>query len=386
MVVVFFAMALTFVVSLRLSQDEAEESGRSDPQLNSEAGQRFVRKGSDSGHENSTNTVQESSSGAGSANTVTTTKWDAEELRAKVASANVLMRNKALEDFKKQLLILHETDPELRALQSLLREIAADDEAFAPLVAASGAVGTPQVQLVLQRLVEERNGEWRTFSAVVPVLGGLSAPSDETLQLLNRLAREGDTDFSQTAALALGASVRGMAEVQPRRARQILESYIARLQDTRADAEDLKESLSVLGNSGLTEAAQPILVLTRHTRSDVRAEAVMALRFIRTPEVEKRLVEVFARDSETQVRLSAVESLLHAPLHDEVLPAAQRIVGDFKNEPRLLRERAIDLIMHLELPVSAKSDLRAWLLQMAAREQDKKLKGKLVSAANQLMP
>lgn len=380
------ALVLTFVVSLRLSQDKAEHSDRSDAQSDTEIDERLARKRSDSGTEKSTAGEQHSSAGMSSAKTVNATKWDAEDLRAKVSSADVLVRNRALDVFKNQLMLLQDTDPELRALQSLLREIAADDEAFAPLVAASGAVGTPQVQLVLQRLIEERSGEWRTFSAIVPVLGGLSAPSDETLHLLSRLAREGDTDFSQTAALALGASVRGMAEVQPRRARQILESYIARLQDTRADTEDLKESLSVLGNSGLTEAAQPIVVLTHHTRSDVRAEAVMALRFIRTPEVEKRLVEVFARDPETQVRLSAVESLLHAPLHDEVLPAAQRIVGDFKNEPRLLRERAIDLIMHLELPVSAKSDLRAWLLQMAAREQDKKLKGKLVSAANQLMP
>lgn len=386
MIVLLLALVLAVAVSLRLFQDAQEREGQPYAEVKNEVDVRFARQQRDSRADSSGVGTEAQASGAGAANSVNPISWDAQDLRLKVASANVLVRNKALDDFKKQLLLLQANDPDLRALQSLLREIPADDDAFAPLVAASGAVGTPQIQLVLHRLIEERSGEWRTFSAIVPVLGGLSAPSDETLQLLNRLAREGDADFSQTAALALGASVRGMAEVQPQRARQILESYIAKLQDTQADAEDLKESLSVLGNSGLTDAAQPILVLTRHTRSDVRAEAVMALRFIRTPEVEKRLVEVFARDPETQVRLSAVESLLHAPLYDEVLPAAQRIVGDFKNEPRLLRERAIDLIMHLELPVSAKSNLRAWLLQMAAREQDKKLKGKLVSAANQLMP
>jgi len=92
-----------------------------------------------------------------------------------VASGNVLLRNRALNEFQN----LAKNDSNLPALRDALLALDAEGVAFAPFVAALGAVGTPAAQRVLTELVSRRGSEWRAFSAVVPVFGLLEAPTDE---------------------------------------------------------------------------------------------------------------------------------------------------------------------------------------------------------------
>jgi hypothetical protein len=310
---------------------------------------------------------------------------DPDLLRKDVTSNDVVTRNRTLEAFKRSLVEIELRTGRVDELEDLLRGMNGTDEAFAPLVAAAGAVGTPAVQTVLRALVLERTGDWRTFSAVVPTLGGLVSPTNDTLNFLSRLAQQGEGDFATTAALALGGSVHTLSQTDPVRGERILENYISRIENPSGDVEDLKDCLAVLGNAGLPSTARAILAQTRHPQADVRSEAVMALRFIRTPEVEQRLVQIMESDVDLEVRMRVVDALVHAPVPDSFLPVAQRIVSEVKKVPVLLREKAIDLFLHFELDEPRKTALRNWALGAAQNEPEAKIKSKLISAAQELM-
>ena len=306
---------------------------------------------------------------------------DAAELTERVTSADVVARNRALERFKNQLMALEALDPELDSLALLLREIDPSADAFASLVAAAGAVPVPAVQKVFLNLLTERNADWKTFSAVVPVLGGVLYPQQETLDYLSKIAREAEGDFSSTAALALGGSAYTLSKTHPARSERLLENYISVLTDQRSGTEDIKLALAVLGNAGLAATAEPILNLTRHSRTDVRAEAVMALRFMGSPDAERRLLQILESDEHPDVRIRVTDALVHRPLNDNTLLVARRILADAKDEPLVIREKVLDLIMHFVFSEEQSRDIRNWLLGLAESESDMRLKKMLLDAA-----
>lgn len=313
-------------------------------------------------------------------------RLDEEKLLKQAVSSDVLIRNKALEDFKKRIVALESSGAGLGEVLHLFQGIRSEEDAFAPLIAAAGAVGSPAVQGVLRQLVTERNGDWRAFSAIIPVLGGLQSPTDDTLDFLARLAREGDSDFSSTAALALGSNVYTLSHTQPERGQRLLETYIAKIQNPQGDVEDLKESLAILGNAGLSATAPALLALTNHARADVRAEAVMALRFIRTPQVVERLIAVLRFDKDLDVRLNVIDALLHAPLDDDVQSVAQQLLSDSARTPSLLRSKCVDLLSHIELSGIKRADLQNWLLSQYKRETDENIKKKLLDTSQLFAP
>lgn len=312
-------------------------------------------------------------------------RFDAAELSERISSADVVVRNRALERFKNQLRARETSDPVLDSLAVLLRDVDPAGDAFASLVAAAGAVSVQAVQTVFLDLLNERSGDWKMFSAIVPVLGGVTYPLQETLDYLSQKAREGDGDFSSTAALALGGNVYTMSQTQPARGEKILEHYIAVVSDQQSGVEDIKLALAVLGNSGLVNAAGPILSLTTHFRTDVRAEAVMALRFMGTPEVERRLLQILESDDHLDVRVGVIDALVHRPVDDDVMTVVRRILGERKNVPLVLREKSLDLIMHFVFTDEQAKEMRIWLLGLAESETEERFKKMLVDAAMQLV-
>ncbi|NBO38923.1 hypothetical protein EBU99_10115 [bacterium] len=292
-----------------------------------------------------------------------------------VRSKDVLARNKALNAFKNR-------SAEKAALQRFkeeLRAVDASDEAFPQLIAALGAVGSPEIQQTLIELVRERQQDWRAFSSIVPVLAGVENPTQETIDALVEFSRFPDADFSSTASLALGGVVHTLSKTNPARGEQLLESYLRRIEQPHGNLEELKESLAVLGNAGLPATASAIISLTSHPRADVRAEATMALRFIRTPYVERRLLSILERDADVEVRMRAVDAFIQGPVPKESLPVVKRILEQRNSSPKILREHVIDLIAHLELQGDDRSNLRQWLTSFANSEQDLDIKKKALA-------
>ncbi|MFZ9521706.1 MAG: hypothetical protein ACO3A4_14645, partial [Silvanigrellaceae bacterium] len=230
-ILLFAVVACLFVAKSFVAQLPRSDSGSNET---ADAGKMNPTRNSNSG----ASTVSGASQKQDSQTPFPTTSLatiDPELLRKDVTSNDVVTRNRALESFKRHLVEMESRTGRVDELEQLLRGMTGTDEAFAPLVAAAGAVGTPAVQSVLRALVSERTGDWRTFSAVVPTLGGLVSPTNDTLNFLSRLAQQGEGDFATTAALALGGSVHTLSQTDPVRGERILENYISRIENTSGD-------------------------------------------------------------------------------------------------------------------------------------------------------
>lgn len=306
--------------------------------------------------------------------------FDRDKFLQNLRSTDVVARNRVLDDFKKYLSTIEESTAELQNLTLFLQEISGKDDVFGPIVAAIGAVGTPSLQGVLRKILSQRPGEWNSFAAIVPVFGGLNSPSDETIQFLEQMTRDTDPDFASTAALALGGSVNSFATAQPERSKQILEKYISNVENPQADPEEIKASLAVLANAGLESTRSAILTLTYHARSDVRAEAVMALRFMRDAEVEQRFVTLFERDPEIDVRLSVVDALAFGPFSSRFMNIFRRCIEGAAKCSLILREKCLDLLTSKEFSRAEKESLRLWAENLLGKDAGESLKSKLPNA------
>ena len=297
------------------------------------------------------------------------------------SSHDVLLRNKALN----QLQMIAKNRENLAVIREALLGLEATDDAFAPLVAALGAVGSSDVQGMLCELVEQRRGDWRSFSAIIPVLGLIEQPSSETIEFLVAQSRLSDRDFSSTAALALGSIVHTLSKTDRNKGEDLLQSYINRIKDSKGNIEDIKESLAVLGNAGLPSSAEPILGFLNHSRADVRADAVMALRFMNLPVVENKLLARLEFDSDVEVRMRVVDALVHLPVSEKSLLAAKSILSREKSVAGPLREKVLDLFSHSELNADERQKLADWLTRFAENETDSAVRKKANSILHELI-
>lgn len=296
-------------------------------------------------------------------------------------SNDVLLRNRALNDLQ----MLARNKENLVIIREGLLGLEATDEAFAPLVAALGAVGSADVQGMLCELVEQRRGDWRSFSAIIPVLGLSEQPSAETIEFLVGESRLSDRDFSSTAALALGSIVHTLSKTDHKKGEDLLQSYINRLNHSNGNIEDIKESLAVLGNAGLSSSAPPILNLLHHPQADIRADAVMALRFMNSPVVESKLLALLEFDSDVEVRIRVVDALVHLPVTEKSILAAKSILSGQKSGAVALREKVLDLFSHSELNADERQKLANWLTRFSENETDSGVRRKANSVLHELI-
>lgn len=293
---------------------------------------------------------------------------------------NTELRNQALN----QLQVLARNEQNLPALRDALLALSAEDQAFAPLVAALGAVGTPAVQHMLTELIAARGEEWRVFSAVVPVFGLLEAPTDDSIEFLRKSALHPDPDFSSAAALALGSVVHTLSQTNATRGEALLRDYLSKLEKPWNDEEGIKEALGVLGNAGLVRSAPLILALTEHPSADVRSDALMALRFIRTPESERRMRDKVENDASVDVRMRAVDALIHGPVPDEMFGVVKNLLTRRNKTPAQLREKLLDIFLHAELAEGTRKELSEWMTRLVASEPEGAIRNKASAVVQEL--
>jgi hypothetical protein len=160
-------------------------------------------------------------------------------------------------------------------------------------------LGAPQAQDALVELVERFRPE--PPPSIVSRLGTIESPTNSVTRLLERLARNASEEVSTTAWYALGASAHHLLEQGDERGSRWAE-LLQRELLSRTDENGRIVMINALGNTGAREAAGVLVTASRDQAWKVRAAAAFALRFIETPEVEARLLEIVQRDDDPWVR------------------------------------------------------------------------------------
>jgi hypothetical protein len=300
---------------------------------------------------------------------------------AAAKSSDVLVRNRALNHFQ----VLAGLNSNLKTIQEELVRLDSTDESFAPIVSALASVGTPEIQELLRGVIEQRSGDWRCYSAIVPSLGLLTQPSQATIDFLVMQSRLPDPDFSSTAALAVGSIVHTLSKTDPRKGEQLLSSYIAKIESSETSLDDLKESLAVVGNSGLVSAAPNLLKHIDNPRADVRADVVMALRFMRTTQVEDVLLARLFRETDLEVRLRIVDALIHGPVPEKALDLIAPALKQRGKTEAVLREKYLELFFHVNLGSDSKRKWAEWLTRYIENEPDAPVRSRASAALQELL-
>ncbi len=293
---------------------------------------------------------------------------------------DVFERNKALNQLKERASSRENLEP----IFSGLFRLSSDHPSFSTLVAALAAVGTPEIQDRLRHILEERDGDWRAYAAVVPAFAFLQQPTAKTIAFLSQRSRHPDPDYASTAALALGAVVRTQHVKGERGGSSLLHIQIDKLKDPNSRIEDIREALAVLGNAGLPETEELIMGYLGTDDPSLRADAALALRFVSSAKSEKALLERLTTEEDLDTRMTIIEALVHRPVSSSGLAAMRMLLSAVPPAPPELREKALDLFFHSELSESENRMNSEWLKKQIAAEPASSVKKKMTDALHML--
>lgn len=172
------------------------------------------------------------------------------------------------------------------------------------------AVGTPEMQQALVRLVDKRAADDAFARGAIPVMAFLKQPTVATEDAIRAYTRDGHSEAMQsTSHLALGIMATQLATGETGRSTAIVADYATRLASAETAA-DRKRWLLVLGNARTPDAASAIEAHLTDADPEIRRSAVEAMRLAPAVDAEARLTAALA-DADATVRGSAVWSLSH---------------------------------------------------------------------------
>ena len=173
---------------------------------------------------------------------------------------------------------------------------------------ALGTVGHRGAQLALAGAIKSRSSEWPALSTLIPVLGGVNEPIDETVSLILQLAFESaNPDIRSTARLAAGTLARNLGST-PRG-----EAVVTRLVNALKGATSSttkRELLFAVGNAGSALALPVIQKMSSDSDHSVRAAAFFAMRFMDSSRVDSLLTNASRSDPDSTVRAAADHALV----------------------------------------------------------------------------
>ena len=193
------------------------------------------------------------------------------------------------------------------ALGRLLLNASPSSPTMLILSQALGSVGHARAQRALSRAITMRSAEWPALVALIPVLGGVREPEEETVKLISDLAFSSkNRDIRSTSLLALGTLAKSLGSSARGNA---LVRRLVKAVDTAESAQAKRDLLFALGNSGSTLALPAIQRLTRATDQSVRATAYFALRNIEGAAVDRLLARASRSDPDSTARAWAKRAI-----------------------------------------------------------------------------
>ena len=213
------------------------------------------------------------------------------------------------------------------ALAQKMQNLDPQSEAMRMLVGALAEGGSLQAQDALLDVLEGRASSPQVALLVLPMLGNLNTPTPRTQDVLIDLSRSPDRNIATTAQLALGAVAQAVASQDPARADSIAQTFQKKLEAAKSEgnSDSVKDALAALGNTGSASAFSAVAKFVDNANSDVRTEAVMALRHMKSAEAEGLLLKTLQNDSDVNVRVEAARALGYHELTPQSF-AAQREV------------------------------------------------------------
>lgn len=177
------------------------------------------------------------------------------------------------------------------------------------LVGAIGAVGHEQAQAALVSVIRERARDWQALCRLIPALGDARLPAPFAEEELRELASgAADGRIASTAHLSLGVMARSLAGTSPERAAALVDWLVSHT-EASPSAEATKQLLLALGNAGSTRALPVMERFAADASPDLRAAAVLSLRWVDSSKAETLLAEALSLDSSATVRLNAAVAL-----------------------------------------------------------------------------
>jgi hypothetical protein len=177
-------------------------------------------------------------------------------------------------------------------------------------IGALVAVGTPEMQRMLVRVVDGRADDDAFARGAIPVIGFLAKPTVETENAIRAFTSDGHSEAMQTTShLALGIMATHLAGDEPARASAIVDDYAARLANAQT-SDERRRWLVVLGNARTEGAAVAIETQLGDPDPAIRRSAVEAMRLAPAADAERQLSSALS-DGDAAVRASAAWSLSH---------------------------------------------------------------------------
>src|SRR5579884_3372345 len=215
----------------------------------------------------------------------------------------------------KALLYLHPEVCDLFAER--LATAPTESRAMGLLSEAFSEVGNPQAQASLIAAARARTNDAPAMCKLIAALGMTPTPTLEAVATVKDAALGAkDPDVRATALFSLGIMAHRLEAIDSKGADDIVLWLIGRFGSTRT-TDDTRLLLRALGNAGTATALSGIQPFLMANTPEVRAAAVVALRFIHNRQVDACLDLALTRDPSARVREEASFALSFRPMSPE---------------------------------------------------------------------
>jgi Lipoprotein amino terminal region len=214
-----------------------------------------------------------------------------------------------------------------KALAQRLIDSPADSLSMQMLVGALSAIGHEPAQVALVQIMQDHSQDWETALLIIPSLAAVPAPTPTTVTALNQFAfASSDQRVASTAQLALGAIARNLSVPAPDRANAIVDRFNQNLITAKSN-DAIKQNLLVLGNAGSARSLDAITKFVTSPEAAIRAIAVVALRWIADPQVDRLLNQAIKQDSDDNVRAETAVALGFRTMTPENLAIQKQVLA-----------------------------------------------------------
>lgn len=232
-----------------------------------------------------------------------------------------------------------------------------DPLAASPVLGGLSAASTPEAIKALSGAVTDEALPSVVRTDAVAALGAVESPTEEGVDTLRKMSRQGEASLRETATLAIGSAAMNLGTSNTRGAAALVDELVRAYRSASSD-DDRLLLLHALGNTRAPEAMPLLLDAFGSESALLRQGAVVALRNMPDPSVDEVLGRALLSDPAPEVRRSAVFACGFRPL----VPLLGVLRRAMQQEPVvLIREEVVRLLGENRSAAPEVDSLLAWV-------------------------